>query len=266
METGRLPSLLGREFFRAKMSWWRPATFEDAVIFVHDVERSLEKLDRREQELIAKIVLQEHTQLETARMLHSTLRTVARNYADALDHLSEIFLAGEILTPFAAGGEEARKFVSRGKRRRIPRKLLQRRRKHFLKSWHSTPMQDAILDLDSKKKQAVRSSAIIKSYLRRARKARLFFCAGGGDEASAGSGETAEEGSKADGEPGKGQDRRGSDPGRNPEFGVRCGNRNGRVHHRRGEEGALLGDEVSVRDGGAAYGDGRRPWGKQKGG
>lgn len=107
METGRLPSVLGREFFRAKMSWWRPPTFEDAVIFVHDVERSLEKLDRREQELIAKIVLQEHTQLETARMLHSTLRTVARNYADALDHLSEIFLAGEILTPFAVVEMEA---------------------------------------------------------------------------------------------------------------------------------------------------------------
>jgi DNA-directed RNA polymerase specialized sigma24 family protein len=107
METGRLPSLLGREFFRAKMSWWRPATFEDAVIFVHDVERSLEKLERREQELIAKIVLQEHTQLETAHMLHSTLRTVARKYAAALDHLSEIFLAGEILTPFAVTTMEA---------------------------------------------------------------------------------------------------------------------------------------------------------------
>jgi DNA-directed RNA polymerase specialized sigma24 family protein len=105
METGRLPSVLGREFFRAKMSWWRPATFEDAVIFVHDVERSLEKLERREQELIAKIVLQEHTQLETARLLHSTLRTVARNYAEALDHLSEIFLAGEILTPFAVAAK-----------------------------------------------------------------------------------------------------------------------------------------------------------------
>ncbi len=106
METGRLPSLLGREFFRAKMSWWRPATFEDAVIFVHDVEHSLEKLERREQELIAKIVLQEHTQSETAHLLHSTLRTVARNYAEALDHLSEIFLAGEILTPFAAAANE----------------------------------------------------------------------------------------------------------------------------------------------------------------
>jgi hypothetical protein len=97
------------------MTWWRPVTFEDAVIFVHDVERSLEKLERREQELIAKIVLQEHTQSETARMLHSTLRTVARNYADALDHLSEIFLAGEILPPFAVVKMEAEKSCQEAK-------------------------------------------------------------------------------------------------------------------------------------------------------
>lgn len=101
VETGRLPSLLGREFFRSKVSWRKAATFEDAVIFVHDVERSLEKLDRHEQELIAKIVLQEHSQGETARLLHSTLRSVSRNYARALDHLSEIFLRGGYLTPFA---------------------------------------------------------------------------------------------------------------------------------------------------------------------
>jgi hypothetical protein len=34
IETGRLPSLLGREFFRAKCSSYRLVTFEDAVIFV----------------------------------------------------------------------------------------------------------------------------------------------------------------------------------------------------------------------------------------
>jgi len=108
METGRLPSLLGREFFRAKVSSWQAATFEDAVIFVHDMERSLEKLDAYEQELIAKIVLQEHSQGDVARMLHSTLRTISRNYARALDHLSEILLAGEILTSFAVTKAEAK--------------------------------------------------------------------------------------------------------------------------------------------------------------
>ena len=53
IETGRLPSLLGREFFRTRVSSYNAATFEDVVIFVHDVERSLERLDKFEQEMIA---------------------------------------------------------------------------------------------------------------------------------------------------------------------------------------------------------------------
>src|SRR5579864_1098219 len=36
IETGRLPSLLGREFFRAKVTSYTVVTFEDRVIFVHD--------------------------------------------------------------------------------------------------------------------------------------------------------------------------------------------------------------------------------------
>jgi len=45
VEVGRLPSLLGREFFRTRVSRHQVGTFEDAVIFVHDVERSLQQLD-----------------------------------------------------------------------------------------------------------------------------------------------------------------------------------------------------------------------------
>ena len=44
IETGRLPSLLGREFFRAKVTSYTVVTFEDRVIFVHDMERCLEKV------------------------------------------------------------------------------------------------------------------------------------------------------------------------------------------------------------------------------
>ena len=40
IEVGRLPSILGREFFRAHVTSYRVNTFEDAVIFVHDVEKS----------------------------------------------------------------------------------------------------------------------------------------------------------------------------------------------------------------------------------
>src|SRR6516225_2715940 len=64
VEVGRIPSLLGREFFRTQVTSYHMSTFEDVVIFVHDVERSLEKLDRFEQKLMAKIVLLEYTQEE----------------------------------------------------------------------------------------------------------------------------------------------------------------------------------------------------------
>jgi hypothetical protein len=97
VETGRLPSVLGREFFRAKVTSYRAATFEDVVIFVHDVERSLEELDWFEQQLIARIVLQDYSQEEAAGILGCGLRTVERRYPETVDHLSEIFLKRDIL-------------------------------------------------------------------------------------------------------------------------------------------------------------------------
>jgi DNA-directed RNA polymerase specialized sigma24 family protein len=98
IEVGRLPSLLGREFFRTRVTTYRVSTFEDAVIFVHDVERTLEKLDDFERKLIGRIVLQEYTQDEAARLLRCTRRTVGRRFPEALDRLSESFLAGGLLT------------------------------------------------------------------------------------------------------------------------------------------------------------------------
>ena len=38
VEVGRLPSLLGREYFRAKVSSYPMTSFEDIVIFVHDMD------------------------------------------------------------------------------------------------------------------------------------------------------------------------------------------------------------------------------------
>lgn len=97
VEVGRLPSLLGREFFRSRVTSYHMSTFEDVVIFVHDVERSLEKLDRFEQRIIALIVLEEYSQEEVARILQCTDRTVRRHFADAVDRLTELFLRGGIL-------------------------------------------------------------------------------------------------------------------------------------------------------------------------
>lgn len=92
METGRLPSVLGREFFRAKVTSYTVVTFEDRVIFVHDMETCLDRLDEFSRELIARHVLQEHDRCATARLLHCNEKTVRRLTPLALDQLSEILL------------------------------------------------------------------------------------------------------------------------------------------------------------------------------
>ena len=92
IETGRLPSLLGREFFRAPVTPYNMVTFENRVIFVHDMETSLNKLDEFSREIIARHILQEHDQEATARLLGCGKRTVQRYVPMALDLLSEILL------------------------------------------------------------------------------------------------------------------------------------------------------------------------------
>jgi DNA-directed RNA polymerase specialized sigma24 family protein len=97
IEVGRLPSLLGREFFRTRITSYRMTTFEDAVILVHDVERCLNQLDGFSQKVITKVVLQEYTQGEAARILKCWRRTIGRRLPDALDQLSQLFLEGGLL-------------------------------------------------------------------------------------------------------------------------------------------------------------------------
>jgi hypothetical protein len=92
LETGRLPSFVGREFFRAKVTYYTATTFEDRVIFVRDVEKCMNRLEYWDQQLIVRIILQEHGQQQTARILQCGLRTVERRLPQVLDLLSEDFL------------------------------------------------------------------------------------------------------------------------------------------------------------------------------
>ena len=103
LETGRLPSLLGKEIFRMRVTSYRVVTFEDAVIFVHDVESCLERLDEFSRSLIARITLQEYTQAEAAKILHCSRKTIQRLYPDALDQVSAIFLEVGLLKPMICG-------------------------------------------------------------------------------------------------------------------------------------------------------------------
>lgn len=97
MELGRVPSMLGREFFRSRVTSCRMHNFEDVVIFVYDMERCLARLDEFSRQVLARIVLQEYSQSETARLLRCGLRTVERRLPEALDQLSSILLELDLL-------------------------------------------------------------------------------------------------------------------------------------------------------------------------
>lgn len=97
IELGRVPALLGREFFRSKVTSYRMHNFEDVVIFVHDVERCLDQLDAFSRSIIARVALQEHTQAEAAKILGCTQRMVERRYPEALDALSHLLLEKNLL-------------------------------------------------------------------------------------------------------------------------------------------------------------------------
>ena len=78
-----LPSLVGREMFRARVTSYRAASFEDLVIFVTDVERCVEQLSGGAQAAIARVIFQEYTITETAQALGVSLRTVHNDWAFA---------------------------------------------------------------------------------------------------------------------------------------------------------------------------------------
>jgi len=85
-------ALLGREVFRARVTSYRMGTFEDTVIFVHDIERCLERLDPESQSLIVRMVFQDYTQEEAAATFGCTLRTLTRRFPEAIDRMTQILI------------------------------------------------------------------------------------------------------------------------------------------------------------------------------
>jgi hypothetical protein len=99
MQCGRVPSLLGRELFRGNVTHYKMHNFEDVVIFCHDMEGRLNRLERVDQLLIKRIALQQYSQGETAGALGISLRSCVRSYAMALDRLTKMLLADRMLEP-----------------------------------------------------------------------------------------------------------------------------------------------------------------------
>jgi len=90
---GRLPSVIARECFRARVTSYRMQTFEDSVIFVLDMERSLAQLPELERLVIARIIFQGHSHDSAARLFGCTRKTITRYLCVALDHLTQRMMA-----------------------------------------------------------------------------------------------------------------------------------------------------------------------------
>lgn len=101
MEAGRVPSLLGKEMFRGKVTRYEVHSFEDVVIFIHDMEACLRRLDADQQWLIRRIAIQQFTQEEAGKMLGVGRRTIIRRYNDAINRLTGILLEVNLLEPVA---------------------------------------------------------------------------------------------------------------------------------------------------------------------
>lgn len=97
MQVGRAPSILGDPVGRGWVSSRPVRTFEDAVIFVLDVERCLEQLGSLDRQMLSRVILQEYTQAEAAVLLGMSTRAMSYKFPQAVDRLTEKLLKAGIL-------------------------------------------------------------------------------------------------------------------------------------------------------------------------
>jgi len=97
MQVGRAPSILADPVARGWVSSRPIRTFEDAVIFVLDVERCLEKLPPLDRKLISRVILQEYTQVEAAALVGMSVRALAYKFPRAVDRLTKRLLESGLL-------------------------------------------------------------------------------------------------------------------------------------------------------------------------
>jgi hypothetical protein len=97
MQVGRAPSILGDPVGRGWASSRPVRTFEDAVIFVLDMEKCLDTLNSLDRQLLSRIVLQEYTHAEAATLIGMSVRAISYKLPDALDRLTEKLLASGLL-------------------------------------------------------------------------------------------------------------------------------------------------------------------------
>lgn len=97
MQVGRAPSILTDPVARGWASSRPIRTFEDAIVFVLDIEACLNRLGPLDRQLVSRVVVQEYTYPEAASLLGMSERTVSNRLPLALDRLTELLLESGLL-------------------------------------------------------------------------------------------------------------------------------------------------------------------------
>ena len=92
LDYGRIPSVLGGESMRARVSHTKMHTIEDDTIFIHDMSRCLEKeLNEDELRLMALVVFMDFTFEEASEKRGYSIRQTYRMFYDLMDPLTRAF-------------------------------------------------------------------------------------------------------------------------------------------------------------------------------
>src|SRR5271165_3404461 len=129
-QLGRLPSLLGREFFHAKVSHHAIPSFEDQVVFVRDVELCLERLSEEHAEMITLIGLFDFSRDEIAAMLHYSRTWVSMRSAKSFSRSGSCAKTAPTVASARSATSPFRLTWSRcGRKRRVLRQRSRRKRR-----------------------------------------------------------------------------------------------------------------------------------------
>ncbi|MCL6566101.1 MAG: hypothetical protein K6U09_06730 [Acidobacteriia bacterium] len=96
---GRMPSVMGGDRFRSQFRSRPSRAFEDAVLFVCDVERCLRSLEPFDQRILALCIFEDRSEWETARLFGRPQAHISRRLGEVLDLLHETFCRLGLLTP-----------------------------------------------------------------------------------------------------------------------------------------------------------------------
>ena len=99
MQIGRTPSPFGNIVFRGYVSSYRLQTFEDGIVFVHDVEKAINQLHPLARAIVTHTILEGYSFEEAAFFTGESRRSIVRIYGEAMDRLTSLLLQFGLLDP-----------------------------------------------------------------------------------------------------------------------------------------------------------------------